>query len=224
MIRAQVPWVVIHQLTRNGMQTQAIAVAKCTPNLWDVTVMPYDQGNRTEGVMEEILDIHPAATARIGDQHFLVGADRIAAALGIQRCNVFRFMHLDDDPLPAEKHGHEVVVNVTDLEWWHKRNVDNRIVNPRPLNKKRRPRPKMTIGRSIRYRILARDRFRCQACGATAKERRLHIDHVIPEARGGLTVDENLVALCEDCNMGKRDLHPGNPLGRYAPIPIGCRR
>lgn len=65
-------------------------------------------------------------------------------------------------------------------------------------------RAKMTD--SLRYDILKRDGFRCQLCGATAKEgAKLHVDHIIPVSKGGKTVASNLRTLCDRCNMGKSD-------------------
>lgn len=59
---------------------------------------------------------------------------------------------------------------------------------------------------SLRYDILKRDNFRCQLCGSTAQDGvRLHVDHIIPVSKGGLTEPSNLRVLCERCNMGKRD-------------------
>lgn len=60
----------------------------------------------------------------------------------------------------------------------------------------------------LRYRVLARDRFRCVLCGqspATSISVSLHVDHVIPWSRGGQTVFENLRSLCQNCNLGKGD-------------------
>lgn len=59
---------------------------------------------------------------------------------------------------------------------------------------------------SLRYDILKRDGFRCQLCGASAKEGvKLHIDHIVPVSKGGKTVASNLRTLCYRCNMGKSD-------------------
>lgn len=58
--------------------------------------------------------------------------------------------------------------------------------------------------RELRYKILKRDNFTCQACGITAKDGiKLHIDHIIPISKGGKTTEDNLQVLCEDCNIGK---------------------
>lgn len=59
---------------------------------------------------------------------------------------------------------------------------------------------------SLRYNILKRDGFKCQICGATAKDgAKLHVDHIVPVSKGGKTVDSNLRTLCDRCNMGKSD-------------------
>jgi len=57
-----------------------------------------------------------------------------------------------------------------------------------------------------RMEILERDKFRCQLCGATAKNgSRLEIDHKIPISKGGTSELSNLWTLCFTCNRGKRD-------------------
>ncbi|MBO7310160.1 MAG: HNH endonuclease, partial [Clostridia bacterium] len=65
-------------------------------------------------------------------------------------------------------------------------------------------RAKMTD--SLRYDILKRDNFRCQICGSSAQDGvKLHVDHIIPVAKGGQTIASNLRTLCDRCNMGKSD-------------------
>lgn len=69
---------------------------------------------------------------------------------------------------------------------------------------KKKERTKMTD--SLRYDILKRDDYRCQICGVTAKEgAKLHVDHIKPISKGGLTVPDNLQTLCDRCNLGKSD-------------------
>jgi hypothetical protein len=61
----------------------------------------------------------------------------------------------------------------------------------------------------LRYRVLVRDRFKCEICGnspASDPKCKLHVDHIQPSSKGGLTVLENLRTLCEACNLGKGDL------------------
>lgn len=57
-----------------------------------------------------------------------------------------------------------------------------------------------------RFRILVRDGFRCQACGASPLLQpgvELHVDHILPWSKGGETVDDNLATKCKQCNLGK---------------------
>ncbi|MCR4905479.1 MAG: HNH endonuclease [Clostridiales bacterium] len=64
---------------------------------------------------------------------------------------------------------------------------------------------------SLRYDVMKRDHFRCVLCGRTADDDiKLHVDHIVPVAKGGKTVMENLRTLCEDCNRGKRDKYDEN--------------
>lgn len=58
----------------------------------------------------------------------------------------------------------------------------------------------------LRYKVLVRDRFKCVLCGNTPALDpmcRLHVDHIVAWSRGGKTVEQNLRALCEKCNLGK---------------------
>ena len=68
---------------------------------------------------------------------------------------------------------------------------------------------KRDINLRLRFKVLQRDNFKCCSCGASpAKDPsvELHVDHVIPWAKGGETVLENLQTLCSKCNLGKSDL------------------
>lgn len=59
---------------------------------------------------------------------------------------------------------------------------------------------------TLRYDVMMRDGFRCVLCGATQADGvKLHVDHIVPLAKGGKTELSNLRTLCERCNMGKRD-------------------
>ena len=61
---------------------------------------------------------------------------------------------------------------------------------------------------ALRWQVLERDGFICQACGATGANVKLHVDHKIPIAKGGKTTLDNLHVLCAPCNLGKRDKMP----------------
>lgn len=57
---------------------------------------------------------------------------------------------------------------------------------------------------SLRYDVMKRDGFKCVLCGATASDgAKLHVDHIIPIAKGGKTEMSNLRTLCDRCNLGK---------------------
>jgi len=59
-----------------------------------------------------------------------------------------------------------------------------------------------------RIMVLNRDEFTCQYCGRSRKEDKsvvLHIDHMIPKAKGGDDSYSNLITSCQECNLGKSD-------------------
>lgn len=43
----------------------------------------------------------------------------------------------------------------------------------------------------------------CVYCGRRPPDVELHVDHVVPVAKGGSNELHNLVAACRDCNLGK---------------------
>lgn len=59
---------------------------------------------------------------------------------------------------------------------------------------------KASIPVDLRWEIFERDEFTCKKCGT---RRRLTIDHIIAESKGGLTTIENLQTLCHSCNSRK---------------------
>lgn len=62
------------------------------------------------------------------------------------------------------------------------------------------------VSKSLRFRILVRDRFRCVYCGRGAADGvNLAVDHVNPRSKGGKTEPGNLVTSCDPCNIGKSD-------------------
>lgn len=61
-----------------------------------------------------------------------------------------------------------------------------------------RPRP---VPAKLRWQVLREADYTCQSCGA--KDRPMHVDHVVPRAKGGGNDRDNLQALCDKCNMAK---------------------
>lgn len=64
---------------------------------------------------------------------------------------------------------------------------------------------KAIISATLRRDVFERDRYRCKHCGT---HKRLCVDHVYPESRGGTLALENLQTLCVSCNNRKRDRIP----------------
>ena len=58
---------------------------------------------------------------------------------------------------------------------------------------------------SLRYDIFRRAKGRCEACGVSAEERALEVDHIQPRNKGGTDDPSNLQALCYRYNAQKRD-------------------
>lgn len=68
-----------------------------------------------------------------------------------------------------------------------------------------------------RMRILKRDGMKCKICGRSPNSNtdiELHVHHIRPWSRGGLTDDENLITLCHTCHTGL-DPHGDHSLFYY---------
>ena len=61
-----------------------------------------------------------------------------------------------------------------------------------------------SLGKKLRYEILARDSFTCRYCGAQPDASvLLVVDHIQPVAEGGTNDPTNLITACQPCNAGK---------------------
>jgi ATP adenylyltransferase len=58
---------------------------------------------------------------------------------------------------------------------------------------------------TARYEVLKRAKYRCELCGASAEQKALEVDHILPRKHGGSDDMHNLQALCYSCNATKRD-------------------
>lgn len=82
----------------------------------------------------------------------------------------------------------------------------NRKASTKKLDKRtyKNKRRQGSLTPSRRFSILKRDGYRCQLCGATARDgARLEIDHKHPVSKGGGNDPDNLWTLCHECNRGK---------------------
>jgi hypothetical protein len=73
---------------------------------------------------------------------------------------------------------------------------------------RKNPRDTQQINLRLRAEALRVARGRCGICGRAIEKHGivLVVDHKIPREWGGETVSENLEAICEDCNAGKKNL------------------
>ena len=79
------------------------------------------------------------------------------------------------------------------------------------------------IQKVTRKNIFVRDNYTCMYCGKPLPAKKLTLDHIIPESKGGPGTWENLVSCCWPCNekKGNKMLHelPNMKL-IHAPRPI----
>ncbi|MCM1043752.1 MAG: HNH endonuclease [Corallococcus sp.] len=61
------------------------------------------------------------------------------------------------------------------------------------------------VSNKMRFSIYARDGYRCKKCGVSSRYAQLEIDHIVPIAKGGKSVYNNLQTLCHRCNEEKGD-------------------
>jgi hypothetical protein len=61
------------------------------------------------------------------------------------------------------------------------------------------------IPASLQRLVARRAKGHCEYCGLSqeGQEARFHIDHVVPQVRGGATVAENLALACVSCSLRK---------------------
>ena len=64
--------------------------------------------------------------------------------------------------------------------------------------------PRINIPSSVRKYVLQRNNYQCQSCGKRQTETKLHIDHVVPLAKGGSNDISNLQVLCSLCNQPEK--------------------
>lgn len=62
---------------------------------------------------------------------------------------------------------------------------------------------KERIPSHLRRRVIERDGLRCVYCDDDLENSEIHLDHVIPESRGGETSYNNLQVTCRKCNLAK---------------------
>lgn len=90
------------------------------------------------------------------------------------------------------------------VEWVNEGTIPEIVTDSLQKSKRTTPR---NINWRLRAMVLMKDSAKCKLCGATPQDgAKLHVDHIVPWAKGGETVLENLQILCEKCNIGKSDV------------------
>ncbi len=89
---------------------------------------------------------------------------------------------------------------------WVKNNPDARRVTRKQSNHKRKAQMHLTNYEdcTAKIRLLGRERF-CHWCCTPLTDENRTIDHIIPLARGGHHISDNLAASCATCNFSRGD-------------------
>jgi HNH endonuclease len=104
--------------------------------------------------------------------------------------------------IPVRLNGREWCVRLVDVERW--RDGELRRRRGESLTRTARPRTRPAGWAKLRFAVLKRDGYRCQACGREARDGAvLQVDHRRAVAAGGTDDAANLWVLCRDCNLGK---------------------
>lgn len=62
---------------------------------------------------------------------------------------------------------------------------------------------KQRISTFIRRQVIERDGYHCVYCDEDLTQGEIHLDHIIPESKGGPTTIDNLQVTCRKCNTAK---------------------
>lgn len=65
---------------------------------------------------------------------------------------------------------------------------------------------KQHIPLNLRRSVIERDGLHCVYCDEDLSDQEIHMDHVIPESKGGQTTYSNLQVTCRKCNLAKGTL------------------
>ncbi len=107
-------------------------------------------------------------------------------------------------PKGEKRYSNSKVFEDKSVKYVYKRTL--KLIEEKETRKYQMNLERVKMSKSLRYDILKRDGFRCQLCGKTTEDGvKLHVDHIVPVAKGGKTEKSNLRTLCEVCNLGKSD-------------------
>lgn len=90
---------------------------------------------------------------------------------------------------------------------WFAQNPDKRAA----YEQNRRAKKRATGGKlspNIKQKLYKLQRGTCPCCRSHFRSEEMHLDHVMPLARGGEHTDDNMQLLCQPCNQSKYSKHP----------------
>ncbi len=105
------------------------------------------------------------------------------------------------------------------IKRWHERNPKGYLINMQNRRAKtERPGCKLSIG--LWDKLMAFQSAKCPYCKVDLNSVKVHMDHVIPLARGGAHADSNMQLTCITCNHRKHAKDPilfGREMGIFIP-------
>lgn len=91
-------------------------------------------------------------------------------------------------------------------EWFAKNPEKRAIYEQNRRAKKRASGGKLSP--DLKHRLFSAQKGFCACCRVSFAIEDLHLDHVMPLAKGGSHADENMQLLCQPCNQSKHAKHP----------------
>jgi hypothetical protein len=188
-----------------GDCNQALSCPHCqSSNLHHYGFTDYE---RSDELIEEIVDCGSVFFTETGERNSVFG--RTGAATDAVGSSLKIFSNTTDGRNPSQgsngiviKFWCEMCENISILCIAQHKGYSHiywRAIKAIPKKQKRK-----NIKPKLRFDILERDKYTCQACGATPQDGvTLEIDHIQPVSKGGTDHPDNLQVLCRKCNAGK---------------------
>ena len=129
----------------------------------------------TKNMVGKVLTKHRGITEKTGDTYRLIGCESLSAE---ETASLIALCQIKIEEFESKR---------GDAAWEHRR---------------RGHRP---ISGSVQYEVFKRAKGRCELCGISYEEKKLEVDHIMPQSLGGKDDLTNFQALCYSCNAAKRN-------------------